>query len=103
MISILLYKPRILFFKFLVEDSTVNRRLLDRMLFRLGYNSVVQASNGLEALNMAQRSSEHFDIILLDLSMSVMDGLSFLSHVKQLRPVSLVNTVCHNCWVDSES
>ncbi len=83
--------PILLLFYFSVEDSTVNRRLLDRMLHRLGYNSVVQASNGLDALNQANESSIHFDIVLLDLSMSVMGGLQLLSHLLEHgRPDSLV-------------
>ncbi len=73
--------PTLLLFYFLVEDSTMNRGLLDRMLRRLGYNSIVQACNGLDALNHANESSIHFDIVLLDLSMSIMGGLELLTHL----------------------
>ncbi len=76
---------------FPVEDSAVNRRLLDRMLVRMGYRSIFQATNGLEALELARRSMQHFDIILLDLSMPQMDGIQFLSSLEvNGRPFSLV-------------
>ncbi len=80
---VLLYFP--------VEDSAVNRRLLDRMLARMGYTSIFQASNGLEALELAKRARQHFDIVLLDLSMPQMDGTQFLSSLMDDgRPSSLV-------------
>ncbi len=85
-------------FYFSVEDSTVNRRLLDRMLFRLGYNSVVHACDGLDALNKANQTSTRFDIVLLDLSMPGMDGLSLLSHLLEHgRPASLVCIPLYPC------
>ncbi len=80
---VLLYFP--------VEDSAVNRRLLDRMLARMGYTSIFQASNGLEALELVMHARQHFDIVLLDLSMPQMDGAQFLSSLMNNgRPSSLV-------------
>ncbi len=69
----------------------MNQRLLERMLGRMGYSSIFKASNGLEALEVVKHSGEHFDVILLDLSMPQMDGIEFLTFLMvHGRPPSLV-------------
>jgi CheY-like chemotaxis protein len=62
--------------KILVVDDDVGcRRLTTRILSAFGYTSVV-ASNGVEALAVLRR--ENVDLILLDLMMPEMDGLTFM-------------------------
>ena len=63
----------------LVDDEEVNRMLLARRLGQEGY-LVTVAENGLIALNMMR--VEHFDLVLLDMNMPVMDGLSTLDAIK---------------------
>ncbi len=61
------------------------------MLEHMGYTSISQASDGLEALTLVKRARQHFDIVLLDLSMPQMDGTGFLTSLKDNgRPSSLV-------------
>lgn len=67
--------PRIL----LVEDNEMNRDMLSRRLIRRGYE-VVMALDGLEGLEMARR--ERPDLILMDMSLPVMDGLEATRQVK---------------------
>lgn len=55
-----------------VEDNVVNQRLISTLLAQEGH-SVLLATNGLEAIEMAARND--FDIILMDIQMPVMDGL----------------------------
>ena len=55
----------------LAEDNPVNQRVGVRLLERLGH-SVVLVSNGAEAVETFAR--EHFDLILMDIQMPVMDG-----------------------------
>ncbi|HUA09947.1 MAG TPA: response regulator [Candidatus Acidoferrales bacterium] len=55
----------------LVEDNEINRRIELRLLERLGYSAEV-AVNGSEALERLER--EHFDLVLMDCQMPVMDG-----------------------------
>lgn len=57
----------------LVEDNTINQKVATRMLERLGV-SVELATNGQEALERSL--DQHFDLILMDVQMPVMDGLS---------------------------
>jgi PAS domain S-box-containing protein len=55
----------------LVEDNTVNRRVAERLLERLGHE-VVSAEHGRAALDLLER--EAFDVVLMDCLMPVMDG-----------------------------
>ena len=56
-----------------VDDIQVNRKVLVRMLTRIGASSVDMAENGLRACEMQE---EHpYDLILMDIEMPVMDGL----------------------------
>lgn len=56
----------------LVDDNQVNRTLMARMVERLGHH-VDTASDGREAVEMA--TATHYDLILMDVSMPVMNGL----------------------------
>ncbi len=57
----------------LVEDTTTNQMVLKLMLNRLGYNVTI-ANNGAEALELI-RQHDDFDIIFMDISMPIMDGI----------------------------
>ena len=54
-----------------VDDDQLSQTLITAMLSKLGYRSG-QASNGLEALRLL--SQHHFDLILMDCQMPIMDG-----------------------------
>jgi CheY-like chemotaxis protein len=55
----------------LAEDDAVNQKLTVKMLEKRGWN-VKATTNGKEALEVLKK--EHFDIILMDIQMPVMDG-----------------------------
>jgi CheY-like chemotaxis protein len=56
----------------LVDDNEIIRKLLSRIISDMGFN-IVTAANGAEALDKLF-SNPHFDLILMDLTMPVMDG-----------------------------
>jgi CheY-like chemotaxis protein/HPt (histidine-containing phosphotransfer) domain-containing protein len=57
----------------IAEDNEINQMVLGRILTRLGYLSTV-ANNGLEVLKKLE--TETFDLILMDIQMPEMDGIT---------------------------
>jgi len=58
----------------LAEDHDVNQVLMKAMLSRLGHDCVI-VDNGLRAVQAATAADAHFDLLLMDVQMPVMDGL----------------------------
>lgn len=65
----------------LAEDVDLNRDIIRTMLERDGHEVVV-AADGLEAVNLASQS--HFDMVLMDIHMPVMDGLEATRLIRDL-------------------
>ena len=63
-----------------VEDSPASREVVMRILRREGYN-VVGAANGVEGLDAVEM--EDPDLVLLDVMMPEMDGLTMLEHLRE--------------------
>lgn len=60
----------------IVDDNAINRRLLVALMKRHKY-TYREAKNGLEAVNIYnENSSPPFNVVLMDLSMPVMDGMT---------------------------
>jgi CheY-like chemotaxis protein len=58
----------------IVDDAKINRYVLKRYILRLKKNiSITEAENGLEAIQKVMENN--FDIIFMDLKMSVLDGI----------------------------
>jgi CheY-like chemotaxis protein len=55
------------------EDNKINRKVMQRMLDRLGLQHVDIVENGQEAVD--REASQRYDVILMDMQMPVMDGL----------------------------
>lgn len=66
---------------FVVDDDDAVRESIKRALFLLGYE-VIQACNGLEALQKVKESPP--DVILLDARMPKMDGFETLKRLKEV-------------------
>ncbi len=80
------YPMNILF----VDDNIVNRKLGQTILKRLGYDDTVTlAENGQEALDLI--TTQGFDLVLMDVEMPVLDGLSAVKQLRQMEG-DLANT-----------
>ena len=64
----------------IVDDEVIVRQLFERVLQGQGHEVVV-ASNGREALTLMQMRLP--DLVMLDLTMPVMDGTSFLRSMRR--------------------
>jgi CheY-like chemotaxis protein len=74
--------------KILIVDDEHDVVLVIRHLLRVGGHEVCAASNGVAALQLFQ--TQFFDLVITDLRMPAMDGMSFLHEVKKLDPVTPV-------------
>lgn len=80
----------------LVEDNLINQRVLSRQLSKLGH-IVAIANHGLECLEILQQS--HFctdsgsplSIILMDIEMPIMDGLTCASKIRSMQSVGQIH------------
>ena len=64
----------------IVEDSPQMRELIRMVLGSLGFQKIVQASNGAEALDALQAAQT--DLIIMDWMMEVMDGLECTRRIR---------------------
>lgn len=81
----------------LVDDSSTMRKIIGRSLRQAGidFDNIFEAADGLEALEVLEK--EQVDIVLSDINMPNMDGISFLKEkanrdaIKSI-PVLMIST-----------
>lgn len=64
------------------EDNEINQVVIESLLENLNIISVAKVGDGQQALDLCQ--IEHFDLILMDMQMPVLDGLQATKGIKQL-------------------
>lgn len=75
--------------KILIVDDTLFMRVkLKGLLEKWGYQIVGEGANGLEAIDKFKALSP--DIILMDITMPEMDGISALKEIKSIDPKAIV-------------
>ena len=78
-----------------IDDEQGIRTLLDTLLSRKGYD-VVLAEGGRKGLDLFRR--ERPDVVVLDLKMPEMDGITVLQQVRSLKPDQPVIILTGALW-----
>jgi two-component system, sensor histidine kinase and response regulator len=87
--------PRLL----IVDDNEVNRILLERLFRSQGYQTD-SAVDGQAALQQLQ--AHPFDIVLMDIMMPVMDGLTALEHIRASEDTASLPVVLISAMSDAD-
>ncbi len=85
-----------------VEDNATNRIVLEEMLLQLGHR-VSLAEDGGKGMELAR--AHHFDVILMDISMPLMDGLTSTALIRmdgQSRTSRIIAVTAHSLPADLE-
>lgn len=65
-----------------IDDSNTDRAIMKKCLKTLGV-TVLEASNGLDGLDIVKNGDKHLDAVLVDIEMPKMDGYTFASEVRK--------------------
>lgn len=65
-----------------VDDSSTDRAIMRKSLKPLGV-TVVEATNGLEALDIVKAGDKQFDAVLIDIEMPKMDGYALAAEIRK--------------------
>lgn len=68
----------------IVDDSAIVRKTIKKQLQTLGQNVPFEADNGKEAFEYYQSNMEMIDVITLDISMPVVNGLDALKDIMKI-------------------
>ncbi|MBD5167989.1 MAG: hybrid sensor histidine kinase/response regulator [Helicobacter sp.] len=66
----------------IVDDSKVDRTIMQKALHPLGIN-VIEAVDGLQALEIIKAGDKQFDAVLVDIEMPKMDGYTLASEIRK--------------------
>ncbi|MBH0033382.1 response regulator [Pseudoalteromonas sp. NZS71_1] len=80
-----------------VDDMPLMRHVLINMLRKLEYSNIVEATDGLQALVFLR--NQHFDLVITDLHMPKMDGVSLLTNIrkdKELADIPVLMVTCED-------
>ena len=73
-----------------VDDSTLARKHIIRVLNNMGIVKITQAKDGKEGIETFQKDENAFDLIVTDYNMPVMDGQQFIEHIRQVMANSVI-------------
>ena len=85
----------------IVEDEKTSRFLLHKILSTSGFD-VIEAASGNEALNKLREGGKP-DLIISDIMMPIMDGLTFIQHLKDDPELSDIPVIFCSALHDKET
>ena len=80
----------------LVEDNNINQMLIETILEEMG-TVVTTCSNGKEAIDVINEDENSFDIVLMDIQMPVMDGMTALRILREQGYKKTIIALTANC------
>jgi len=67
-----------------VDDANLARAMLRKILEENGYKEVLEAANGLEAIDLYQE--HHPALVTMDITMPEMDGITAIKKITEIDP-----------------
>ena len=92
-------EPRRRHLRILVVDDNHDGAMSLSVLLELNGHQTNTAHNGLEAVRAAARV--HYDAVVLDLGMPIMDGFEAAAVLGQLRPAPVL--IAYSAWDDAQT
>ncbi|WP_417808342.1 response regulator [Thioclava sp.] len=88
-----------------VDDEPIFLRLLTAQLETLGYCDVNTVGSGREALSRLQTPTDTYDLIMLDIRMPEMDGVTLCRHIRTIpayreTPIIMVTAMSDKSYID---
>jgi osomolarity two-component system, sensor histidine kinase TcsA len=74
-----IFKTKVLL---LAEDNIINQKVMLKMLRSLGFVRVDVATDGAQAIQLVNGSPKDYDLILMDISMPVLDGIATTTQLR---------------------
>jgi two-component system chemotaxis response regulator CheY len=65
-----------------VEDEAFSLRFVSRILQKIGVSQVLEARNGVEALELMENPDNHIDLVISDIEMPEMDGYELVRRIR---------------------
>lgn len=67
-----------------VDDSSTMRKIIRKTIMQAGIEDVTEAEDGIDALQKIKEANCAFDLVMLDINMPRVDGLTTLKQLKSM-------------------
>ena len=85
----------------IAEDDPMSYRYIELVLSKRTNINVLWAKDGMNAVDMC-KGNDNIDIVLMDLQLPHLDGISSTKMIKSFRPFLPVIVQTANCWNDEK-
>ncbi|RJO69745.1 MAG: response regulator [Myxococcales bacterium] len=68
----------------IVDDSSTMRKIIRKTVMEAGVSDIAEAEDGIDALKRIKDHNAAFDLILLDINMPKVDGITTLKQLKSM-------------------